>query len=268
MKGGRSRLVLDINKMWYHGSNIEIQLFNPNSFDLGNSLEKPGWSTFCFNKYQYTENFAIMRLIQNYYAKIKNEKNKVFLHNNRCTWDFINEKAITTQEGLDFILKNLLNQKIYIHIFDPSKLKLKGIGNDTTHNEFTFRDSNVKPIKINTVILNEKKLKQAIMIVQDVNKYRDELVRLSKYYNRGFNTLFIKFDYTINRNEIEKIIIAINDNKLNVGEDISDFIIKNNIKIKKIPVIVRFRNAICGIFSHTLLKKIFKMKLEKFNQGI
>lgn len=255
-----------MNKIWYHGSNKKIQLFNPNSFDLGNAFQKPGWSTFCFKNYEHTKNFSIMRLIQNYYSAIKNEDNKIFLHNNRCTWDFVNEKAITTEDGIKFIIKNVIGKRVYIHTFDSSTLKLKGIGNDITHNEFTFRDKNVKPIKIDTIILDEKKLKQAILIVQDVNKYRDELVKLSRYYNRGYLALFMNFDYTINRNEIEKIIIAINTRKLKVGEDINNFILNNNITIRRVPFITRVKKSLYGIISHIFLKRLFIKKLEKFNQ--
>lgn len=257
-----------MNNNWYHGSNKKIHIFNPNSFDLGNAFQTPGWSTFCFKNYEYTEKFAIMRLIQNYYSTIKNEDNQIFLHNNRCTWDFINEKAITTEEGFKFITDHLIGKKVYIHIFDSTKLVIKGIGNDITHNEFTFRDKNVKPIQIDTIILDEEKLKQTISIVNDINKYRDKLVELSKYYNRGFLTLFINLDYTINRSEIEKIIVAINMEKLNPGENISDFIETNNINIKKIRFIIRVKNSICGIMCHLFLRKLFIRKLKRFDLSI
>ena len=115
---------------------------------------------------------------------------------------------------------------------------------------------------------DEKNLKQAILIVNDVNKYRDELVKLSKYYNRGFWSLFINFDYTINRGEIEKLIVAINSNKLNVGENINDFILSQNIKNKKVTFIVRLKKSICGIINHIFFKKLFIKKLNKFNQSL
>lgn len=256
-----------MNKIWYHGSNTEIKVFNPNSFDLGNTFQKPGWSTFCFKDYNYTKNFTIMRTIQNLYDKRKTPENKEYLHQNRCTWDFINKRPITTKEGLKYITHNFSNTIIYIHFFDTKQLKIKGIGNDITHSEFTFRDANIKPIKIEKIILTKEELEKRIMIVSDVNKYRDELVKISKYYNRGLLSLFIKYDYTLNRQEIEKIIIAIKEKKLKIGDNLSDFISKNNIEIKKIPLLSRIKKAVLGSINKLNRKKYLK-ELKEFNLKI
>lgn len=36
-----------MSKTWYHGSDKKIEIFNPYAFDLGNTFQKFGWSTFC-----------------------------------------------------------------------------------------------------------------------------------------------------------------------------------------------------------------------------
>ncbi len=247
-----------MEKIWYHGSNVKIDTFNPYSFDLGNTFQKPGWGTFCFIDYQYAKNFTIMRSIQNYYDKVKNDDNKDYLHKNRCTWDFINKRPITTKEGLEYITKNFANSTIYIHYIDAKKLKIKGIGNDITHNEFTFRDSGVIPIKIEEIVLTKEEIEKSLMIVNDVNEYRNELVKISKYYNRGLLSLFIKYDYTLNRNEIEKIIVAVNEKKLKTGDNLMEFIVRNNIDIKRIPLIPRIKKAILGSINKLNSKKYIK----------
>ncbi len=44
-----------MSKTWYHGSDKKIEIFNPYAFDLGNTFQKFGWSTFCFKNYNYTK---------------------------------------------------------------------------------------------------------------------------------------------------------------------------------------------------------------------
>lgn len=252
----------------YHGSQKEIQIFNAYSFDLGNSFQKAGWGTFCFKDYEYTKKFAVMRVIQNLYNEKKETENREFLHENRCTWDFIYEQPITTQKGYKYIINNFLGQKIYLHTIDRKQLKMFGIGNDITHHEFTFRDSGIKPTKIDEITLTEELLKNMMLIVKDVNEYREKLVELSQKYNRGFLSLFITFDYTINRKEIEKIIIAIENGKLKVGEDITKYILDNDIKIKKISFLKRLKTAILGLIGRTFLKNKYKRKLKIYHESI
>ena len=257
-----------MNKMWYHGSNKRIDIFNPYSFDLGNSFQKFGWSTFCFKDYKYTKGFTIMRCIQRYYDEIKSDDNKEYLHENRCTWDFVNERPIITKEGLNFVLDNMIGTEIFIHYFNPSLFKIKGIGNDVTHDEFTFRDKNVKPIKIDQIAFSKELLEQTLMVVEDVNKYRDYLVKISNNYNRGFLSLFITYDYTLNRTEIEKIIVAINKGIIKIGDDLYDFVEKNDIKIRKISLLKRILKSILGIINRKLLKKKYLNKLKKYNESL
>ena len=256
------------SKVWYHGSDKVIKVFNPYSFDLGNSFQKFGWSTFCFKDYNYTMGFTIMRCIQRYYDGVKTNENRKYLHENRCTWDFVNEKPIITQEGLNFIIKNMLGTEIYIYSFDPSKLKIKGIGNDVTHDEFTFRDSNVVPIKVETVEFTKELLEQKLMIVEDVNKYRNYLVEISNNYNRGFLSLFITYDYTLNRDEIEKIIVAIDNGVIKIGDDLYDFVKNNNVRINKIPIIRRIIKSILGIINKKIFRFKYIDKLKKYNDSL
>ena len=254
-----------MKKVWYHGSDKKIEIFKPYAFDLGNTLQNFGWSTFCFKDYNYTKGFTIMRCIQHYYDSVLTNENKEYLHENRCTWDFVNEKPITTKEGLNFIKSNMIGTEIFIHYIDSSKLKIKGIGNDATHDEYTFRDPNVVPYKIEKIIFSKELLEQCIMIVEDVNKYRDYLVKISNNYNRGFLSLFITYDYTLNRDEIEKIIVAINKGTIKIGDNLYDFIKENNVIIKKIPIFKRIKKSILGMINRNLLKNRYIKKLKKYN---
>ncbi len=254
-----------MRKTWYHGSDKKIDRFNPYAFDLGNTFQKFGWGTFCFKDYEYTKKFTMMRCIQHYYDSIKTQENKDFLHTNRCTWDFVNERPITTKVGLDFIIDNMIGTNIYIHYIDVSTLKIKGIGNDVTHDEFTFRDSDVTPIKIETITFTKELLEEYLMIVNDVNAYRNKLVEISHNYNRGFLSLFITYDYTINRPEIEKIIVAIDEGKLKVGNDIEKYIKENNINIYKIPVLTRIKKSILGMINKKIFRAKYIDKMKKFD---
>ena len=257
-----------MKNIWYHGSDKIIDVFNPYAFDLGNTFQKFGWSTFCFKDYEYTKKFTIMRCIQRYYKSIKKEDNEVFLYNNRCTWDYINEKPITTKEGLKFIIERMQKIKIYIYHIDSKKLKIKGIGNDATHDEVTFRDSNIVPIKTETITLTKEILEKYIMIVNDVNKYRDYLVELSNNYNRGLLSLFITYDYTLNKKEIEKIIQAVKNEKIKTGDNLYKFIEENKIIIKKIPLIKRIKKSIIGTINKNIFRQKYIKKLKEYNSNL
>ncbi len=257
-----------MSKTWYHGSDKKIEIFNPYAFDLGNTFQKFGWSTFCFKDYNYTKGFTIMRCIQHYYDSIKTDDNKDYLHANRCTWDFVNERPITTIEGLNFIKTNMIGTEIFIHYIDSSKLKIKGIGNDVTHDEYTFRDKNVEPIKIEKVVFTKELLEQYIMLVTDVNKYRNYLVKISNNYNRGFLSLFITYDYTLNRAEIEKIIVAVNEGKIKIGDDLYKYIKDNNIIIKKIPLHKRIIKSFLGIINKIIFRYKYINILKKYDENL
>ena len=209
-----------------------------------------------------------MRCIQHYYDSIKTNDNKKYLHENRCTWDFVNEMPITTKEGLNFIKNNMIGTEIFIHYIDSSKLMIKGIGNDVTHDEYTFRDEDVVPYKIEKVIFSKELLEQSIMVVEDVNKYRDYLVKISNNYNRGFLSLFITYDYTLNRTEIEKIIVAINNGKIKIGDDLYKYIRENNIVIKRIPLHKRIIKSFLGTINKKIFRQRYINKLNKYNYDL
>ena len=103
------------------------------------------------------------------------------------------------------------------------------------------------------------------MVVNDVNLYRNKLVEFSEFYNRGLLSLFIKYDYTLNRDEIEKIIIAIDEGRLKIGDDLKRFIVENNIKIKRIPLYKRLKKSILGAINKKFFRKKYKRELEKFD---
>lgn len=257
-----------MSNIYYHGSDKKIEIFNPYAFDLGNSFQKFGWSTFCFKNYNYTKGFTIMRCIQRYYDKVKTNENRMYLHSNRCTWDFVNEKPIITKEGLNYVLKNMIGTEIYIHYIDSSKLKNKGIGNDITHKEVTFRDKNVLPMKIEKITFTKELLENYLIVVEDVNKYRNYLVAISNNYNRGFLSLFITYDYTLNRDEIEKIITAVNNGVIKKGEDLYKFIKNNNVNIKKIPILKRIKKAFLGTINRNIFRYKYINKLKKYNEKL
>lgn len=97
------------------------------------------------------------------------------------------------------------------------------------------------------------------MIVNDVNKYRDKLVEISNYYNREFLSLFITCDYTLNRREIEKIIVSVEKGKIKIGDDIHKYVIENDIRIVKIPLLKRIKKSFLGMINKKIYRNIKKL---------
>ena len=60
------------------------------------------------------------------------------------------------------------------------------------------------------------------------------------------------------------------DNKgiIKIGDDLYDFVEKNDIKIRKISLLKRILKSILGIINRKLLKKRYLNKLKKYNESL
>lgn len=245
----------------YHGSTCKFDTFHPMSIDLGNGLQKPGWSTFCFRNYDWARRFAIMRLVQNYLEKTYGDsKDSKY----ECNWDLHNNRPYIHKDMFNEVCDALCNEYIYVYTIDSENLEL-GIGNDARFPEVTFREDNVKPLKINRINTSADILKSDITLI-DKNPVDFEKEQLDsiQYVNRGWVNCMLNRNFSED-SSVGKLMKAVSEGKLKPGDDIEQFMVENNIILDDVSFLERFKEMdaietsvsesfdISGEFEQTLL---------------
>ena len=194
------------DKYIYHGSTFKIEEFKPMSLDLGNYNTEPGWSTFCFNKYETARMFGFMRAIQKNFPD--------------ANIDFVKNKLrIDTKTFRYFKENDLFNHKVnfYVYTIDSTGLNI-GFGNDPTIEEYTFRESGVKPIETDMFELSMMDFKDVIDVSD--SKDKDEI--------NSYKTL-LTHDYNTEIKVREALKKAISNGELNPGDDVKKYMEDNNL---------------------------------------
>lgn len=225
----------------YHASPYKLNKIDPLGFDLGNALQKPGWSTFCWRDLKKANAWAVFQAIRKIKIDLKHEKSDVKI---KCYWDMVGYKPMLTEESKKFILDNYSDRKTYVHYLD-APISEVGLGNDSTHDEYTVRCS-LKPYKVTELTLNQETLDEYIKIVD--SSYYNEFIDL---YNkgefigkRGLLSLLMTNDYSLNfNNAVEVIGIGMNTGELKPGDDIEAFLKRKNVKINKISPMNRITKS-------------------------
>ena len=203
------------DKYIYHGSTYDIDEFKPMSLDLGNALDEPGWSTFCFGNYEFARMFGFMRAIQ----KKVEEVDHITIEPR-----FRNERIELSRKDFEEYTKNhAIDSKVgfYVYTIDSTGLNL-GIGNDPTLKEYTFRESGIKPVSKDWYVLSMLDFKEVIEIVDSY----DEPSESSDY--KSLQT----HDYQNEREVRDSLTKAIRDGKLNPGDDIQKYMDENGLEFK------------------------------------
>ena len=222
------------NSYIYHGSMHKIDSFKPMSLDLGNGLQEPGWSTFCFRNYTWAKRFALMRLIQKYFDGEK-EKNEL----KKCGWDMFSNRPYIHKSVFEELCNNLKNQCFYVYTINAENLEL-GLGNDLRFPEVTFRESGVVPEKRDCIYASEDVLRTELMILTDIEPDRFEKLMLSKVeeLNRGWISCMINRNYVAD-SEVGKLTKAVSEGKLKPGDDVKKYIEANGIVLKDVSFVER-----------------------------
>lgn len=203
------------DKYIYHGSTCRITEFKPMSLDLGNAMDEPGWSTFCFGDYESARLFGFMRAL----SKIMEEVDHDEIHPR-----FKNGNIELSREDLDKYKKNHeLDREceLFIHTIDSTGLNI-GIGNDPTLKEYTFREAGVKPVSVDRLLLSMLDLKENIQIVDNY----DDPMDISDYKTLQTH------DYQSENEVRDALTKAIKDGKLNPGDDIQKYMDEHDISFK------------------------------------
>lgn len=218
----------------YHGSIHYFETFYPMSLDLGNGVQKPGWSTFCFFDYTLAKRFAFMRLLQSHLESYK-DKGKNYV----CEWDLQKEKPYLHKTVYEEIKEAILGQSFYVYTLDGSKLEL-GMGNDIRFPEVTFREAGVLPEDIDRITVTEDLFFQDCYLVEgmDIPTYAKKThANLSKTH-RGWLSCMLNHNYSED-SVITKLTKAVADGKLKPGDDVEAYMRENHIQMKDISFMER-----------------------------
>lgn len=205
----------------YHGTTCEIELFQPMSLDLGNVFQNPGWSTFCFADYNFAKLFAAAKAFTKLFEESRESGDDTDVR-----VEFLLGYLVMTKECFEYVRDlGLLDIKVKFYVYTINSEGLDvGIGNDPALKEYTFRESGVKPEKVDEFQLSLMDLKELVEISDeslDDRKTPDE----SEY--KGLLSHNYRTETEV-RNELQK---AIADGKLKPGDDIKEFIINNDLEL-------------------------------------
>ena len=213
----------------FHGSLHKFDIFHPMSLDLGNNEEKPGWSTFCFDDYEFAKRFAIMRAMQKL-TDHRAEKEPVY----RVGWDLRNARPYINREVTAEIFTKLQSIPLYIYTIDASKLEL-GVGNDERYPEYTFRKDNVRYEVREVVYVDRYSVLNDVTLLDSISAkdFEKEQTENLPNLNRGWMARMLNRDYS-GDSEVTKLTSAVAKGELKPGDDVEEYMQKHNIVLKNV----------------------------------
>ena len=218
----------------YHGSIELYSELKSTGIDLGNAFQDPGWSLFCWTKYDSAIGWAIFCLLRKL-----SEKYDLIIKG--CINSQTANITISSYNKLKNILHNINNNEktYYIYTIKPDKKYEYGLGHSSnTPNCITIRNCSIKPYKID----------ERILTIDDINNYcniiSDDYIPDSK--NIGVDARMLSFlmtnDYMRNMKVKKQLSNDIANGKLVVGDDILLYMKNNNININKVSIFDRIKH--------------------------
>lgn len=216
-----SDVVVPGSGILYHASTSVISEFKPMSLDLGNAINRPGWSTFCFDERGFAIQFGIMRAIQS--------------HGIRCEWNINDNCAYILEKGFK-ALSNMVNSiEFYVYQIDSKPLTVFA-GNDSRLDEYVFRDSGIIPEKIEMVEIPVERIPEYLEI--RTGKPQEDRSELTSFYNAILN-----HDYYTNESAYAKLRLAMNKGELKPGDDVELFMRDHGIEWNRNNFLAMFSNV-------------------------
>lgn len=225
----------------YHGSADIYDKLEPTAPDLGNIMQKPGWSLFCWREYDSAICWSVFQVLLKLH---KNEFNKQY----KMPLLQPNRKAMyVTQEFYDAACEYVKHHKLvsYVYIID-SPLQYVSIGSNSSHKEYTTREQHIKPTQIDEILITEKIITRLCEVIpmEEYVEYKESLKK-PNFTHRGLLTsclLINDFWYNSLADDgrvVKAIMRGIHEEELSVGDDIEAFLKTKGLKIKKLDPITR-----------------------------
>ena len=216
----------------FHGSTHKFDIFHPMSLDLGNTNEKPGWSTFCFDDIDYTRRFALMRAMQKFVEPLV-KKDPAY----KVGWDLRNYRPYINREVFVEVMNKIAGTPLYIYTIDATHLEL-GVGNDERFIEYTFRKDNV-PFETREVVYVDKNAMLDDVTLLDgisADDFEKEQMENISNLNRGWISCMLNRDYS-GDDAVIKLTKAVANGTLKPGDDVVSFMRLNNIELDRKSVV-------------------------------
>ena len=222
----------------YHAATGNYSSLKPMGYDLGNSLQKPGWSLFCFRKEEYSKGWAVFQFVKKHRKEMKiNPTWSVKHHKLMITMDMYNRVC-------DYVETTYEEMPVYVYEFNIPCYKV-GVGNDSSHHEYTVREE-ITEFDVTRIDLDVDAIYDNVAIVSE-----DEYYQYSRDSDngkfvgaRGLLGLLQCNDYQVNyavaARALEK---GLKKDRLHVGDDITTFLKGENV-IKRISIMDRIKTYI------------------------
>lgn len=213
----------------FHGSTHKFDIFHPMSLDLGNTNEKPGWSTFCFDDIDYTRRFALMRAMQKFVEPLVK---KVPAY--KVGWDLRNYRPYINREVFVEVMNKIAGTPLYIYTIDATHLEL-GVGNDERFIEYTFRKDNV-PFETREVVYVDKNAMLDDVTLLDgisADDFEKEQMENISNLNRGWLACMLNRDYS-GDSAVAKLTSAVTNGDLKPGDDVEEYMREHKIELKEV----------------------------------
>lgn len=207
----------------YHASTKKLNIIKPQGLDFGNKLRKPGWSTFCWNNYEYAKGWALFKII---WEERKHLKTLLPKSEFEFEFDIRVNKPIATPELAEIIYDKYIGKQAYIHTF-RSPINDISLGNTSTMDEYTIRHE-VKPIKIDSFVVNKSILDEYLVVASadDINKYFEDFSQGKYNGNRGLiKSKFMNFSYSDEkyRSIMKRVTQDYKNGVISIGDDINHY---------------------------------------------
>lgn len=204
----------------YHGALEKFDILQPSAIDVGNKLQKPGWSLFCWNNKNYAIGWVLFMSIRIVKKKLDNDKDL------KCLWYLPENKPCMTMDGVRKLKEYISRNKMQGYVYSISRPFYKiGIGNDVALPEFTIRERNIVPNDIDTIIITERLIDDFVKIMSkdEFEQYKKDIVDDNcKKYNRALS-VFMNKDYAKKMKTKKQIYELLATGELKPFDDISKF---------------------------------------------
>lgn len=211
----------------YHGSTCKFDELRPTGIDFGNAFQEPGWSLFTWTKIDSAIGWAIFCVIK-----------KLDIPHYGC----INSQTTILPESSYKKLKESINKlsvtdrTFYVYTIKPESDFEFGLGHSSnTPNCITIRRDHIKPTNTTAYTLTMDLVDRYCKIVPD--GYNSTLKEQG--INKRLLSIFMKYDYMYQPTLKKQIKKDIESGKLNVGDDLREYLINNHLNLKEISIIDR-----------------------------
>lgn len=183
----------------YHGSIDYYDELRPTGVDFGNAFQKPGWSLYCWTKYDYGVGWSIFQCI-----KRIGRLTELEVEEYGCIDSHI---PMIPQSTYDTLKENMNNidrdiRKFYVYTIKPESDFELGLGHSSnTPNCVTIRKDHIEPTRVDEFILDMDMIDKYCKVVEDGHKMSSK--------EQGLNARLLSFlmtnDYMFNFKERRKI---------------------------------------------------------------